>query len=558
MTSNPSFRKRNFSVSPSSDRSIRQRFGEREGKGEEKEELEGKEEKREQPQEVKEEEEEEEKKASAAWESEKKQLRRYCGTKFNQIDDKTLFEMPEFRKFSSLLLKKDQKQLGQMSRKQLCSEVGKFINDDESEYAAYVPYEKIVIDSSEKIPSWSYDAVSQELMLNPFAVSSGRSYSKETIDSLPSINVSDDEEEEKFVKIDPMNREHIVGNPYVNWNLESAIDEMLLERTGFTRRNLLDSKALVENEDQREEAQGKDEPDFIKLIHYYELLTIMPTLVSEKYKKKMENLLYNAVVYPPLIPEFLKMLELFQKYFPIPSLFFRAKIALSMKDNESFEKMTGQILSIKPNNIYSVFIYSDYLIKKFKERFYEINDRDIEFIKKYATINRELYFDFLEKLVKKKKYKQVLLEIEELIEETRETSRPLRADFASVLAKFWAETSEKIGIPKDEIVKTLKSRIYPSPDENFSVQAADIFYKLGAYKDALHYYESALTIDPDNNDAIEGRAKALYKLDKQEKDEEKMLKAFLQPPSAESETDTIYYTPQSPSYAPKSRFYAHR
>lgn len=94
-----------------------------------------------------------------------------------------------------------------------------------------IPYETILAanieDQGLNIPSWAWENTELGWMLKPYTASSGRSYSLNTLQRIPSP------------KKDVSTRELITDEFHENWNLRMAIEDWIFEHTGFTVKELL-------------------------------------------------------------------------------------------------------------------------------------------------------------------------------------------------------------------------------------------------------------------------------------------------------------------------------
>lgn len=262
--------------------------------------------------------------------------------------------MPELRGLGQQLVRQGRikpmsfQELWRSSRRQLCTRLSEETAEelkagDEKEILVFaedeIPYESVLkVDFENKelgIPTWAWEGVEQEIMLAPYATSSGRSHYLATINSLPEVTPG--------VKRDPWNRKPITGPSYENWNLQKDIEDFIFDRTGFTMEELQNAQ-VAEHLARAEEFEEKDDHKAAK-EEYLAALAVQPNNL-DILKDHIINLIYLGELDEVLFYSN-RILTLSPNDFS--ALANRAAIFTMMENNEAALKDIDKILFLKRN-----------------------------------------------------------------------------------------------------------------------------------------------------------------------------------------------------------------
>lgn len=207
-----------------------------------------------------------------------------------------LFDMPKLRSIIYYLIQSGDvknisyEDLFKKSRINLChllaEELSSYTTTDEKKIlkAPYKEIDESDIAIEKSIPSWAWDDGFGFIMFGedrkPFALSSGRSLSRQSYDGLVSP------------KRDPKTREALEPRIYDNWNLEKAIEDFIFMQTGFTKDDIKSQMANDDVEAKIFYRRGLDAyrgvpPDYkFAIENYTRAIEIAPSPRSEFYTER--------------------------------------------------------------------------------------------------------------------------------------------------------------------------------------------------------------------------------------------------------------------------------
>jgi tetratricopeptide (TPR) repeat protein len=532
-------------------------------------------------------------------ENAREEILKYCGN-FEAgipIDDDKLFEMRKFRSYVSNLAnvaesKKNSLKFPsnfdpeKMSRQKLCSSLDKIFRgkdeeekeegkeegevsaeeDDEDKereetlFKTYIPFEQIVDDSRDKLPTWAWDPVELKLMLHPYSTSSNRSYSLNTINSLPSRTEVGEDGKERIVKIDPMNRQRIIGPPYENWNLQASIDDMLFDRTGFSIHDLEEAaqlnEQLLQSIEQEKKEEGKDTGinNLMTKIYYYYLALFRSPSLAESLQPAIEEALRKFISSESKTKDsdyvgsnwkrMLRLLNFFHQLYPLSATVLLARALVSKKlglDTAATQDLRTILTTLDPNNLTAskyFLMQPDVMENLTYGKKENDNEQDVSIVSNsshsttsssvLADVVADSYFKlfklYLRKLTSDKDYDKIFIEVvnwfKKDVEINGKNIDENILDKRKALVEVLIDTDRRNGVSEKKIAEELKHLVSSTSDGD-RLFLADTLFNLHQYEDALKYYDEVLENNSTRIDevskeyyyrALEGRAEVLDKL----------------------------------------------